>query len=91
MLDAKSGGVLAMAVAPGFDANLYSRTPAETHRNAAVTDTYEPGSTSKLVTVAAALSEGLVNANTAFTLPEPLQVADRVVHDAEPRRRGRRR
>ena len=85
MLDAQSGGVLAMAVAPGFDANLYSRTPADTHRNVAVTDTYEPGSTFKLVTVAAALSEGLVNANTAFTLPYGIQVADRVVHDAEPR------
>ena len=85
VLDAQSGGVLAMAVAPGFDANLYSRTPADTHRNVAVTDTYEPGSTFKLVTVAAALSEGLVNANTAFTLPYAIRVADRVVHDAEPR------
>jgi cell division protein FtsI (penicillin-binding protein 3) len=85
VLDAQSGGVLAMAVAPGFDANLYSRTPADTHRNVAVTDTYEPGSTFKLVTVAAALSEGLVNASTAFTLPYSIQVADRVVHDAEPR------
>ena len=85
VLDAQSGGVLAMAVAPGFDANLYSRTPADTHRNVAVTDTYEPGSTFKLVTVAAALSEGLVNANSAFTLPYAIQVSDRVVHDAEPR------
>ena len=85
VLDAQSGGVLAMAVAPGYDANLYSRIPADTHRNVAVTDTYEPGSTFKLVTVAAALSEGLVNASTAFTLPYSIQVADRVVHDAEPR------
>jgi cell division protein FtsI/penicillin-binding protein 2 len=85
VLDAQTGGVLAMAVAPGFDANLYSRTPADQHRNVAVTDTYEPGSTFKLVTVAAALSEGLVNAGSAFTLPYGIQVADRVVHDAEPR------
>ena len=85
VLDAQSGGVLAMAVAPGFDANLYSRTPADQHRNVAVTDTYEPGSTFKVVTVAAALSEGLVNPNTPFTLPYSIRVADRVVHDAEPR------
>src|SRR5207244_3101975 len=49
------------------------------------TDTYEPGSTFKLVTVAAALSERLVSPSTAFTLPYSIHVADRVIHDAEPR------
>src|SRR5213078_1964303 len=50
-----------------------------------VTDTYEPGSTFKLVTVGAALSERLVSPSTRFTLPYSLKVADRVVHDAEER------
>ncbi len=85
VLDAQSGGVLAMAVSPGFDANAYARTDVDRHRNVAVTDTFEPGSTFKLVTVAAALSEGLVNESSPFTLPYGIQVADRVVHDAEPR------
>ena len=85
VLDARSGGILAMAVAPGFDANAYARTPVDRHRNVAVTDTYEPGSTFKLVTVAGALSEGLVNESSPFTLPYSIHVADRVVRDAEPR------
>ena len=85
VLDAQSGGVLAMAVSPGFDANAYARTDGDRHRNVAVTDTFEPGSTFKLVTVAAALSEGLVNESSPFTLPYGIHVADRVVHDAEPR------
>jgi cell division protein FtsI/penicillin-binding protein 2 len=85
VLDAQSGGILAMAVAPGFDANAYARTPVDRHRNVAVTDTFEPGSTFKLVTVAAALSEGLVNDASPFTLPYAIEVADRTVHDAEPR------
>jgi cell division protein FtsI (penicillin-binding protein 3) len=85
VLDARSGGILAMAVAPGFDANAYARTPVDRHRNVAVTDTYEPGSTFKLVTVAGALSEGLVNESSPFTLPYGIHVADRVVRDAEPR------
>ncbi|MER3409036.1 MAG: penicillin-binding protein [Thermoleophilia bacterium] len=85
VLDSKTGGILAMAVAPGFDANRYPQVRDELHRNATVTDTYEPGSTFKVVTVAAALSERLVRPDTAFTLPYGIQVADRVIHDAEPR------
>ena len=85
VLDPRTGGILAMAVAPGYDANRYPETSQDVHRNVAVTDTYEPGSTFKLVTVSAALSENLVTENTAFTLPYGIQVADRVIHDAEPR------
>jgi len=85
VLDPRTGGVLAMAVEPGFDANRYGQASDDAHRNRAVTDTYEPGSTYKLVTVAGALSEGIVSPSTTFTLPYEIQVADRVVHDAEPR------
>jgi cell division protein FtsI (penicillin-binding protein 3) len=85
VLDPETGGILAMAVAPGYDANRYSSTPSDLHRNTAVTDTYEPGSTFKLVSVSGALAEGLVSPTTPFTLPGSIQVADRVIHDAEPR------
>ncbi len=85
VLDPATGAVRAMAVAPGFDANRYPETWRELQRNRAVTDTYEPGSTFKLVTVAGALSERLVSPSTSFTLPYEIQVADRRIHDAEPR------
>lgn len=85
VLDPRTGGIVAMAVAPGYDANRFSATSSARQRNVAVTDTYEPGSTFKIVTVSAALSENLVSEGTAFTLPYSIQVADRVVHDAEPR------
>ena len=85
VLDPRTGGVLAMAVAPGFNANNYPRTWKPLQRNRAVTDTYEPGSTFKLVTVAGALSEGLVSPSTSFVLPYQIHVADRIIHDAEPR------
>jgi cell division protein FtsI/penicillin-binding protein 2 len=85
VLDPRTGAILAMAVAPGFDANSFGRAPRDLQRDRAVTDTYEPGSTFKLVTVAGALSDGLVTPRTAFTLRYEIHVADRVVHDAEPR------
>jgi cell division protein FtsI (penicillin-binding protein 3) len=86
VLDPRSGAVLAMAVAPSFDANIYPKVWRVFQRNRAVTDTYEPGSTFKLVTVAGALSERLVSPSTTFTLPYKIHVADRWIHDAEPRR-----
>ena len=85
VLDPRNGDVLAMAVAPGFDANAFGSASADRRRNRAVTDVYEPGSTFKVVTVAAALSEKLVTPSTAFTLASSIRVADRIIHEHEPR------
>ena len=83
--DPRTGAVLAMADAPGFDANAFGSTLPAVTRNRAVTDVYEPGSTFKLVTVAGVLSDRLVTPPSKFTLPYSIQVADRVIHDAEER------
>jgi cell division protein FtsI/penicillin-binding protein 2 len=85
VLDPRSGEILAMAVAPGYDANSFGRTPPERVKNRTVTDTYEPGSTFKVVTVTGVLAEGLVTPETAYTLPYKIHVADRVIHDSHPR------
>jgi cell division protein FtsI (penicillin-binding protein 3) len=85
VLDPRTGDVLAMAVAPSFDANRFGSVSADLTRNRAVTDVYEPGSTFKLITVAGVLSDGLVAPTTEFTLPYSIPVADRVIHDAEER------
>ena len=86
VLDPKTGGVLAMAMEPGYDANRFPAAAAKhLQTNHAVTDVYEPGSVFKIVTIAGALSEGLVTPQTKFTLPYSIRVADRIIHDAEPR------
>jgi cell division protein FtsI/penicillin-binding protein 2 len=85
VLDPRSGAVLAMAVAPTFDANSFGKASPDRRRNRAVTDVYEPGSTFKVVTVAAALSEKLVSPTTPFVLKTSIQVADRIIHEHEPR------
>ncbi len=85
VIDTRSGGVLALGQAPGFDANLFPDVPAEQFRTRAVTDTYEPGSTFKVVTAAAAIDDGMVTPASSFTLPAELEVADRIIHEAEER------
>jgi cell division protein FtsI (penicillin-binding protein 3) len=85
VLDPKTGGILAMAVTPGFDANDFSSIPSSLQRNRAVTDTYEPGSTFKVVTYAAALADNLVTPNSQFSVPPTIKVADRVITEAETR------
>jgi cell division protein FtsI (penicillin-binding protein 3) len=85
VLDPKTGGILAMANAPGFDANDFSNVPDAIQRNRAVTDTYEPGSTFKVVTYAAALADKVVSPNSSFGVPPTIKVADREISDAETR------
>jgi cell division protein FtsI/penicillin-binding protein 2 len=85
VMDPQTGAILAMATAPGYNANRFPTTRADRRRNRGVTDTYEPGSTFKLVTVAAALQEGVVTPRTSFRLPPQLRVADRVIHEAHTR------
>ncbi len=85
VLDPRTGAVLATAVERGYDANRFPIVPRDRQRNRTVTDTYEPGSTFKVVTVSAVLSEGLVTPQSSFTLPYEIHVADRVIRDAHPR------
>ena len=85
VMNPRTGAVLAMAGAPGYDANDYPNVSQDLQRNRAITDTYEPGSTFKLVTVGGVLSDHLVTPSSEFTLAPEIQVADRTIHDAEPR------
>ncbi len=85
VLDPRTGGILAMAQAPGYNDNNTGEVSLALQRNRAVTDTYEPGSVFKLVTVAGALSDGLAVPTTRYVLPPCIQVANFCIHDAEPR------
>jgi cell division protein FtsI/penicillin-binding protein 2 len=85
VLDPRTGQILAMANAPGFDSNTFGSVDPDLRRNRAVTDVYEPGSTFKVVTISGALEDGVVTPTTRFTLPPTIKVADRTIHDAETR------
>lgn len=79
---ANDGAILAMANAPTINANRFGNARPDLRRNRAVTDMYEPGSTFKIVTVAAALEDQVVQPWSAFVLQPTIQVADRVIHEA---------
>lgn len=68
VMEVKTGRLMALTSYPGFDPDKPPKE-AEDLRNAAVEDVYEPGSTSKLITAAAALEEGLVELDTPIEVP----------------------
>jgi cell division protein FtsI/penicillin-binding protein 2 len=85
VLDPRTGAVLAMANYPSYDVNRFATAVPDARRNRAVTDLYEPGSTFKIVTVAAALEDGLVTPASSYWLEPTIQVSDRVIHEAHDR------
>jgi cell division protein FtsI/penicillin-binding protein 2 len=85
VLDPHTGAILAMAQEPGYNANSYPAAAAhDLSVDHAVNDVFEPGSVFKVVTIGGALSQHDITPNTEFRVPGSLQVADRVIHDAEP-------
>jgi cell division protein FtsI (penicillin-binding protein 3) len=85
VMDPRNSHVMAMANWPPVDPADLSESSNDDLLNKATGFTYEPGSTFKAFTVAAALEEKLVTPETAFTLPPTIQVADRVIEDSHPR------
>lgn len=77
----RTGEVLAMANAPGFDPNDLSQADAASLGNAALQDAYEPGSTSKVMSMAAVLEEGVATPGTHVTVPNRLHRGDRLFKD----------
>ncbi|MET7858980.1 penicillin-binding transpeptidase domain-containing protein [Streptomyces sp. NPDC005318] len=77
----RTGEVLAMANAPGFDPNDLSQADAASLGNAALQDAYEPGSTSKVMSMAAVLEEKAATPGTHVTVPNRLHRGDRLFRD----------
>lgn len=85
VMDPRTSQVLAMANWPPVEPTDLSSASPEDLLNRATGFTYEPGSTFKAFTVAAALDDKLVTPASAFTLPPTIQVADRVIEESHAR------
>lgn len=82
VLDPQTGEVLAMASAPTFNPNDYRQSSPDERRNRAVLDRFEPGSTMKIFTVAAALAAGTISPTETIYCEEGRMPIDNVViHD----------
>jgi cell division protein FtsI/penicillin-binding protein 2 len=82
-MDPWTGEILALANAPDFDPNRFWRFGDDERRDRAVMDAYEPGSTYKLVTAAAALESHKVGLTSRFPARDTLEVGGRTIHNAE--------
>ena len=85
VMDPRTGAIMALANWPQVDANSPGSAPDYARENRAIAATYEPGSTFKAFTVAAALEDGKVEPQTAFDLAPEIRVADRTIGEAEAR------
>jgi cell division protein FtsI (penicillin-binding protein 3) len=81
VLDVATFDVLGMASAPGFDPNDRRDAEQAAWRNRVVTDVFEPGSSQKALTIAAAVEEGIVTAGTRFFVPDRIRVSTNVFTD----------
>ncbi|AZP17143.1 penicillin-binding protein 2 [Streptomyces aquilus] len=79
--DTKTGEILAMANSPGFDPGDLSQADPGTLHNWAVEDAYEPGSTAKVMSMAAVLEENVATPLTHVTVPNRLHRGDRLFKD----------
>jgi len=84
VMDPKTGQILAHATAPTFDPNNTSKVSLVAMRNPSVQDVYEPGSTGKVMTLAAAIEEKKITPETVLTIPYALKRSVKTFHDHEP-------
>ncbi len=83
LMQPKTGEILAMANRPNYNLNAQEDVPADHRRNRAITDMVEPGSTFKIVTTTAALTEKIVNPNTMINCENGYFAAVKL-HDHHP-------
>jgi cell division protein FtsI (penicillin-binding protein 3) len=84
VMDPRTGDVLAMTSHPWFDPNRFAEATEAERRNRAVTDMFEPGSTNKVITAAAAIQERALAVDERLRVAWTMRVGEFTIHDAHP-------
>jgi len=74
VMDPRTGGILAMASYPSYDPANFGDFPQEVYKNPAVSGSYEPGSTFKVLVMASAINEGIVKSDTVMDESGPVEI-----------------
>ena len=80
VLDPNTGEILALANSPGYNPNDYGTSEVESRRDRALTDRFEPGSTMKIFTLAAALAARTLSPTQTIYCEEGTMAVDNVDH-----------
>ncbi len=89
VMNPKTGAILAMAGAPDFDPNQFNKaTDPRVFSNEATIGNFEPGSTLKALTMAAAINDGKMTPDTTYTDTGRVEVDNYVIKNAEGGPRG---
>ncbi len=83
VMEVGTGEILAMANSPTFDPNEFWKAETEARKNRLTADVFEPGSTNKLITAAAAIEEGVISRDERIGVPNRYRIADAEFKDAE--------
>jgi cell division protein FtsI (penicillin-binding protein 3) len=84
VMDPATGAILAHATFPTFEPGKTRGVDSRRWQNPSVQEVYEPGSTGKVITFAAAMEEGKVSPETVLTVPDKIKRYDKVFHDHDP-------
>jgi cell division protein FtsI (penicillin-binding protein 3) len=85
IIDVATGEILALANWPTYNPNRRDKVARERMRNRPLTDTFEPGSTLKPFTIAAAMDAGRIRPDTVIqTAPGTMTIGSATIHDAHP-------
>ena len=80
IMDPDTCAILAMACTNPFDPNDYGSYDSSSYRNFLISDSYEPGSVFKIITLSSALEEGVVSESSSFNDPGSINVSGTTIH-----------
>jgi cell division protein FtsI/penicillin-binding protein 2 len=88
VMDTKTGGIVAWASSPTYDANRFFSTPPERTRDPVASDVYEPGSVMKVVTLAGGIDMGAISPEAMVDDPGYVTIDGSTIHDWDRRAHG---
>ncbi|WP_370326253.1 peptidoglycan D,D-transpeptidase FtsI family protein [Euzebya sp.] len=84
VMDTETGEILAMASVPSVAPDEFAAAEPYDRRNRALTDVFEPGSVNKVIAIAGALEDGVVDADQGFDVPAQISIGPETFSDSEP-------